>query len=111
MIELNMPNDKCAYCDAHLNKITATLEHILPTSQGGASTHPKNRVWACGSCNNVLKKDSVYGRPQSLNRRVMPINEDGNIVYIMDDIQDRKDYINGIRGWLNVVRTRIDPPN
>lgn len=111
MDELGIPSDKCAYCDTHLNKITATLEHIIATSQGGAATDYRNRIWACGSCNNILKKDALYGRPQSLNQRLFPIHEGGYIVYVIEDIEDRKNYVHGIRGWLKKVRTHIDPPN
>ena len=41
---------KCAYCNTDVNKRTATLDHVLPTSHGGKTTF-ENTVTACGPCN------------------------------------------------------------
>jgi len=41
---------KCAYCEIDVNRKTATLDHILPTSLGGKTTF-ENSVCACADCN------------------------------------------------------------
>ena len=41
---------RCAYCEAEVNRRTATLDHVLPTSHGGKTTF-ENTVTACGPCN------------------------------------------------------------
>ncbi len=41
---------RCAYCEAELNRKTATLDHVLPSSHGG-KTQWENCVTACGPCN------------------------------------------------------------
>ena len=41
---------KCQYCSAEVNKKTATLDHVLPTSHGG-KTEWENCCTACGDCN------------------------------------------------------------
>lgn len=40
----------CQYCGMEVNKRTATLDHVLPTSHGGKTTF-ENTVCACGTCN------------------------------------------------------------
>jgi 5-methylcytosine-specific restriction endonuclease McrA len=40
----------CQYCGTEVNKRTATLDHVLPTSHGGKTTF-ENTVCACGTCN------------------------------------------------------------
>ena len=40
----------CQYCGTDVNKRTATLDHVLPTSHGGKTTF-ENTVCACGTCN------------------------------------------------------------
>jgi 5-methylcytosine-specific restriction endonuclease McrA len=41
----------CQYCGTSVNRRTATLDHILPASHGGANTW-ENTVCACGPCNS-----------------------------------------------------------
>jgi 5-methylcytosine-specific restriction endonuclease McrA len=41
---------KCSYCEIEVNRRTATLDHVLPTSHGGKTTF-ENCVTACGDCN------------------------------------------------------------
>jgi 5-methylcytosine-specific restriction endonuclease McrA len=41
----------CFYCDTHLMPTRATLDHIIPRSQGGKNV-AENCVIACRSCNN-----------------------------------------------------------
>jgi 5-methylcytosine-specific restriction endonuclease McrA len=41
---------KCAYCEISVDRKTATLDHVLPTSLGGKTTF-ENTVCACGDCN------------------------------------------------------------
>lgn len=40
----------CQYCGVDVNKRTATLDHVLPTSHGGKTTF-ENTTTACGPCN------------------------------------------------------------
>lgn len=40
----------CQYCGTDVNKRTATLDHVLPTSHGGKTTF-ENTTTACGPCN------------------------------------------------------------
>jgi 5-methylcytosine-specific restriction endonuclease McrA len=41
----------CQYCDIEVNRRTATLDHVLPTSHGGKSVW-ENCTTACGHCNS-----------------------------------------------------------
>lgn len=41
---------KCQYCGTEVNKKTATLDHVVPTSHGGKSTF-ENATTACSPCN------------------------------------------------------------
>lgn len=41
----------CGYCAVHLNKDTATRDHITPVSRGGTNTWT-NVITACKQCNN-----------------------------------------------------------
>jgi 5-methylcytosine-specific restriction endonuclease McrA len=41
---------RCAYCDGDVNRKTATLDHVLPSSYGGKTTF-ENCVTACAPCN------------------------------------------------------------
>jgi hypothetical protein len=50
-------NWHCAYCGAPMEPETATIEHVIPISVGGANKW-ENMVAACGPCN--LKADSKY---------------------------------------------------
>jgi 5-methylcytosine-specific restriction endonuclease McrA len=47
-------NAKCYYCMAALTPETATMDHVIPLSQGGKSTKG-NVVPACKECNNKKK--------------------------------------------------------
>lgn len=40
----------CQYCGTKVNKKTATLDHVVPTSHGGKSTF-ENATTACAPCN------------------------------------------------------------
>ena len=46
----------CQYCGADVNRKTATLDHVLPTSHGGKSTF-ENSVTACSPCNSHKGND------------------------------------------------------
>lgn len=41
----------CQYCGTDVNKRTATLDHLIPSSKGGKSTW-ENSVCACSKCNS-----------------------------------------------------------
>lgn len=48
---------RCVYCATRLDQHTATLDHVVPLSHGGAHD-PGNLVVACGPCNR-LKGDRL----------------------------------------------------
>jgi 5-methylcytosine-specific restriction endonuclease McrA len=70
MTEMDLPLDKCPYCRRHMNKHTATSDHIIPTSAKGSNDY-RNKSWACGTCNNVVKTGTVYG-VKRLAKKVVP---------------------------------------
>jgi hypothetical protein len=45
--------EHCAYCNAKLSHKTATIDHVIPISQGGSRGSLLNMVLACSNCNNV----------------------------------------------------------
>jgi 5-methylcytosine-specific restriction endonuclease McrA len=59
---------KCVYCNDSVNKRTATLDHILPTSHGGKTTW-ENCATACATCNSRkgndkrIKPKKLFGKP------------------------------------------------
>jgi 5-methylcytosine-specific restriction endonuclease McrA len=52
-------NGQCQYCNDHIDRKVATLDHVLPTSKGGKTTW-ENCVTACGPC-NASKADKTRG--------------------------------------------------
>lgn len=48
----------CAYCGKQLDETTATIEHVLPISKGGADSR-ENMVIACRECNQLVKDFSI----------------------------------------------------
>jgi len=57
---------KCFYCgkgplkkQTDDTKVLATLDHVHPTSKGGAKFHSSNIVVACHPCNNRKQDKSV----------------------------------------------------
>jgi hypothetical protein len=58
---------KCAYCEIDVNRKTATLDHILPTSLGGKTTF-ENSVCACADC-NARKGNNQKIRPKKMPTR------------------------------------------
>jgi 5-methylcytosine-specific restriction endonuclease McrA len=46
----NRDGTKCFYCNVKLNFETATIDHLIPKSQGG-SDNLDNLVLACHGCN------------------------------------------------------------
>jgi 5-methylcytosine-specific restriction endonuclease McrA len=59
---------RCVYCETAVNKRTATLDHILPSSHGGKTTW-ENACTACSECNSRkgndkrIKPKKTFGRP------------------------------------------------
>lgn len=47
-IDLNV----CAYCNAPLDDLSRTVDHLYPKSRGGILSN-KNKVPACGDCNKL----------------------------------------------------------
>jgi 5-methylcytosine-specific restriction endonuclease McrA len=50
---------KCQYCGVYVERKDATLDHVLPVSQGGKTTW-ENTVNACAPC-NASKADKTKG--------------------------------------------------
>lgn len=55
---------RCQYCEAEVNKKTATLDHVLPISHGGR-TNFENTVTACSPCNSS----------KGNNKKIVPKNK------------------------------------
>ncbi|MBI2602590.1 MAG: HNH endonuclease [Deltaproteobacteria bacterium] len=51
-------NASCYYCQTKLSPETATMDHIIPLSQGGTS-RPGNVVPSCKPCNTEKKDRSA----------------------------------------------------
>lgn len=95
MQDMNLPLTQCPYCHYPMNRHNATEEHIIPTSREGSNVK-ENKIYACGTCNMLLKSDTLYGE-QRLSDKTKP--DTLGRLYIPDkDI--RKAYIAGIRSEL-----------
>ena len=44
----------CFWCNNHLDRYAATLDHIVPMAHGG-SNHEGNLVVCCASCNQIFE--------------------------------------------------------
>lgn len=64
-------NGRCGYCGAALGQREATIDHIIPKSQGGKTTW-ENVVLACQKCNS--KKDNKTPHQAEMTLRVKPYN-------------------------------------
>ena len=53
----------CQYCDVKVNKRTATLDHVLPTSHGG-KTIWENTSCSCSKCNSTKGNDLKFKKPK-----------------------------------------------
>lgn len=53
---------RCQYCGTLCTEHTATLDHVIPVSQGGTNTWT-NLTTACKTC-NTLKGSSTQWKPQ-----------------------------------------------
>jgi HNH endonuclease len=49
---------KCRYCEKQLTRFTATLDHVVPVSEGGGNSF-ENLVTACLGCNSRKQKRPV----------------------------------------------------
>lgn len=56
---------KCQYCGVDVGRKAATLDHILPVSQGGKTTW-ENCTTSCGPCN------SRKGNDHKIKPKIMP---------------------------------------
>jgi hypothetical protein len=65
---------RCEYCKMHqaLQGATFHIEHIIPSSRGGAST-PENLAWCCPGC-NLRKSDRVEVVDPETGSRVAVFN-------------------------------------
>lgn len=54
----------CQYCGVDVNRRSATLDHLVPSSKGGKSTW-ENSVCACGPC-NAMKGNKLGVKPKKL---------------------------------------------
>lgn len=64
-------NGKCAYCGKAISQKEATIDHILPKSQGGLTTW-ENVALACHRCN--CKKDSRTPEQANMKLLIVPYN-------------------------------------
>lgn len=55
----------CQYCEAPLNRRTATLDHVTPISRGGKSTW-ENSTTACSPCNSTKSDSRNWAKPKKL---------------------------------------------
>ncbi len=62
---------RCAYCGQALGQREATIDHIIPRSQGGQTVW-ENVALACHSCNT--KKDNKTPHQAEMKLRVKPYN-------------------------------------
>lgn len=104
MLELGLNTTKCPYCDSKINDKTKTKDHIIPQNgKGNGSNEYQNLLWVCGSCNNIIKRGYVYGKKNLPNK----VKKDSKGKFFIESIDDRKNYINGIRG--EIQKTINDP--
>jgi HNH endonuclease len=63
---------RCEYCQMHqsLQGATFHLEHIVPSSRGGASD-PENLAWCCPGCN--LRKSDRIEAPDPETGELVPL--------------------------------------
>ena len=54
----------CQYCGTDVNRRSATLDHLVPSSKGGKSTW-ENSVCSCGPC-NAMKGNKSGFKPKKL---------------------------------------------
>lgn len=62
---------RCAYCGKELKKTEATIDHILPVSQGGQTTWD-NVALACSKCN--CRKDNRTPEQAGMKLMIKPYN-------------------------------------
>ncbi len=66
-------NFQCQYCAVELSPKEATLDHVVPRSQGGKTTWP-NIVCACSSCNR--RKGGRTPKEARMMLRKVPVQPD-----------------------------------
>lgn len=64
---------ECQYCGSHLTSREATLDHVIPRSQGGRTSW-ENVVCACGTCNR--RKGGRTPKEARMSLRKRPIKPD-----------------------------------
>lgn len=106
MVELGFDTTQCPYCRTKINNKTKTKEHIIPQSRNG-SNHYKNLLWVCGTCNNIVKHDRLFGG-KKLSDKTVKDKEDK--IYI-DTVEDRINYISGIRSVIQKILKDDEPIN
>ena len=61
-VDLNV----CAYCNAPLDDLSRTVDHLYPKSRGGILSNA-NKVPACGDCNKLKGNMNVKEFQRALN--------------------------------------------
>jgi hypothetical protein len=79
-------------------------DHIIPKSSNGSNNY-RNKIWVCATCNSLIKKNKVY----ALKKLPSKTKKDHLGKIYIESINDRIDYIAGIRGVIMNFR-RTDPP-
>lgn len=76
----------CQYCDTHLEKTEATIDHVMPTSRGGKHEW-KNVVACCRRCN--AKKANKTPTEAGMKLRINPYAPTKKMV-LYSSISNRK---------------------
>jgi len=92
MISMGLALTHCPFCGEPINSLSASRDHIIPRWAGGSNDY-RNKIWACGTCNNIIKKGKVFARRRL--RAKTTFDAIGKI-YIPEPAV-RKNYVNGIR--------------
>jgi 5-methylcytosine-specific restriction endonuclease McrA len=86
---------QCAYCGTHVDRKSATLDHVHPVSKGGKTTW-ENTVTACAPCNSN-KSDTTKGwKP-----KFKPYKPD---YYELVNKRKKEDFNVRFREWLHFIR-------
>jgi hypothetical protein len=104
MIAMGISTKQCPYCKNPINRKTVSKEHIIPTCANGSNDF-RNKIWVCGTCNNLLKKNKVFAAKALKHKTV---TDSIGRIYIPDD-KARRDYIAGIRGTIMQLVLADDP--
>ena len=94
MRDMGLAENKCPYCKREINSATATDDHIIPkNANGNGSNVWQNRIYACGTCNNLIKSGTVYRKKKLPAKTIL----DAKGKRYIPDKDMRRAYVAGIR--------------